>query len=180
MLTARTVPATTDKPPSPAPNRTGPTTSAAANPPLKDRGCATTGNWSTAGDRREDVDHGAGTDHEIQAAEPAYILAVDEHVDVAAQGACLIPDPSPDQRPRDEGRVQDRPQQGCLPVDRHDELTGTIGQLPQDRRQDDPHTVAHVRTAARTHRTSGSCSAIRAKLSPSSTEAYTSPLRVPK
>src|SRR5665647_582108 len=135
---------------------------------------------SATGNRRQDVDHGAGTDHEIQAAEPAYILAVDEHVDVAAQGACLIPDPSPDQRPRDEGRVQDRPQRHGLQAHRQDELTGTVGQLPQDRRQDDPHTVAHVRTATRTHRTSGSCSAMRAKLSPSSTDAYTSPLRVPK
>jgi hypothetical protein len=126
------------------------------------------------------VDHCVRTDQEIQTTDPAYILAVDKHVDVAAQGARLIPDPGTDQRSRDESRVQDRPQRHGLNAQRHNELTGTIGQLPQDRRQDDPHTVAHVRTAARTHRTSGSCSAIRAKLSPSSTEAYTSPLRVPK
>ena len=126
---------------------------------------------SATGDRRQDVDHSVGINHRVEPTDTAYVLPVDEHVDVPTQCPSLIPDAGTELRSRDDGRIQDDPQHRALTADRHDELAEAIGQLAQDPRQDDPHAVTHVSTAARTHRTSGSCSAIRAKLSPSSAEA---------
>lgn len=126
------------------------------------------------------MNHRVGVDRHVQPAKVAHVLAVDEDVDMPAQRTGLVPDPGSELCSGDDGRIQDHPQRRCLISERHDELAGTISKLAQHSGQDDPHPVAHGSTTARTHSTSGSCPTIRAKVSPSSAEAYTSPLRVPK
>ena len=111
---------------------------------------------SAAGHRRDDVDYRVGADREVEATEAAYVLTVDEDVDVPTQRTRLVPDPGAKLGPGVDGSIQNRPQRGGLPLDRDDELAETLGQLTQDPGQDDPHAFTHASTAARTHKTSGS------------------------
>lgn len=117
------------------------------------------------------MDDSGGPDQEVQTSSAPNILAVDEHIDMPTQRTGLVPDPGAELRPRHHRGIQDRPQRQRLTADWHDQLAETVSELTQNSREDDPNALAHGITAARTHRTSGSCEAMRVKLSPSSSEA---------
>jgi hypothetical protein len=64
---------------------------------------------SAAGDRRKDVDHRGGADRGLKPDEAAYVLTVDEDVDMAAQRSRLVPDPRAELRSADQRGIQDGP-----------------------------------------------------------------------
>jgi hypothetical protein len=117
----------------------------------------------------------------VSAAPVAYVLAVDEHVDVLADGAGLVADRT-FQRGAAFGQVVEQVAQGraVRDVDGQD-VVGRAGVLLQRpvQPQVDPH-AAHPIVAARTVSTSGRYCTTVVKLSPSSALANTVPLRVPR
>jgi len=133
----------------------------------------------------DDVDDGAGPHDRLQPLTALGVLAVDEDVDVPADPTLLVAHPGPDAWPRRQGDVEHLLERGAGSPHLGGSLALPAGQVAEHPGQDHPHRTrvgrgAHGSTAARTQSTSGSCDAMVVKLSPSSSEAKTSPLRVPK